>query len=81
MDQGHIYSALIQDKGGVKSLIGADIFSATKAKLDPKRNPTGFSVAIGKDEITTRLILSSFLIMLGLLLSTVETKSNSKVRQ
>ena len=48
MDQGHIYSALIQDKGGIKSLIGADIFSATKAKLDPKRNPTGFSVAIGK---------------------------------
>ena len=39
------------------------------------------SVAIGKDEITTRLILSSFLIMLGLLLSTVETKSNSKIRQ
>ena len=37
------------------------------------------SVAIGKDEITTRLILSSILIMLGLLLSTVETKSNSKV--
>ena len=48
MDQGHIYSALVQDKGGIKSLIGADIFSATKAKLDPKRNPTGFSVAIGK---------------------------------
>ena len=39
------------------------------------------SVAIGKDEITTRLILSSILIMLGLLLSTVETKSNSKVGQ
>ena len=39
------------------------------------------SVAIGKDEITTRLILSSFLIMLGLLLSTVETKSDSKVGQ
>ena len=39
------------------------------------------SVAIGKDEITTRLILSSVLIMLGLLLSTVETKSNSKVGQ
>ena len=39
------------------------------------------SVAIGKDEITTRLILSSLLIMLGLLLSTVETKSNSKVGQ
>ena len=39
------------------------------------------SVVIGKDEITTRLILSSVLIMLGLLLSTVETKSNSKVRQ
>ena len=39
------------------------------------------SVAIGKDEITTRLILSSVLIMLGLLLSTVETKSDSKVGQ
>jgi len=39
------------------------------------------SVAIGDDEITTRLILSSILIMLGLLLSTVETKSNSKVGQ
>ena len=39
------------------------------------------SVAIGKDEITTRLILSSVLIMLGLLLSTVETKSSSKVGQ
>ena len=39
------------------------------------------SVAIGKDEITTRLILSSILIMLGLLLSTVETKSNSKIGQ
>ena len=57
MDQGHIYSALIQDKGGVKSLIGADIFSATKAKLDPKRNPTGFSVAIGKayEQLTSKL--------------------------
>ena len=39
------------------------------------------SVAIGKDEITTRLILSSILIMLGLLLSTVETKSTPKVGQ
>jgi len=39
------------------------------------------SVAIGKDEITTRLILSSVLIMLGLILSTLETKSTSKVRQ
>ena len=57
MDQGHIYSALIQDKGGIKSLIGADIFSATKAKLDPKRNPTGFSVAIGKayEQLTSKL--------------------------
>ena len=57
MDQGHIYTTLIQDKGGVKSIIGADIFSATKAKLDPKRNPTGFSVAIGKayDQLTTKL--------------------------
>ena len=57
MDQGHIYSALIQDKSGVKSLIGADIFSATKPKLDPKRNPTGFSVAIGKayEQFTSKL--------------------------
>ena len=57
MDQGHIYSALIQDKGGIKSLIGADIFSATKAKLDPKRNPTGFSVAIGKayEQLSSKL--------------------------
>ena len=57
MDQGHIYSALIQDKGGIKSLIGADIFSATKAKLDPKRNPTGFSVAVGKayEQLTSKL--------------------------
>ena len=57
MDQGHIYTTLIQDKGGIKSIIGADIFSATKAKLDPKRNPTGFSVAIGKayDQLTTKL--------------------------
>ena len=39
------------------------------------------SVAFGKDEITTRLILSSVLIMLGLLLSTVETKSTPKVGQ
>ena len=39
------------------------------------------SVALGEDEITTRLILSSILIMLGLLLSTVETKSNSKIGQ
>ena len=57
MDQGHIYSALIQDKSGIKSIIGADIFSATKAKLDPKRNPTGFSVAIGKayEQLTSKL--------------------------
>jgi len=57
LDQGHIYSTLIQDKGGIKSIIGADKFSANKAKLDPKRNPTGFSVAIGKayDQLTTKL--------------------------
>jgi type II secretory pathway predicted ATPase ExeA/Tfp pilus assembly PilM family ATPase len=57
MDQGHIYTTLIQDKSGVKSIVGADIFPATKAKLDPKRNPTGFSVAIGKayDQLTTKL--------------------------
>ena len=57
MDQGHIYLALVQDKSGIKSLIGADIFSATKAKLDPKRNPTGFSVALGKayEQLTTKL--------------------------
>ena len=57
LDQGHIYSALIQDKGGIKSIIGSDKFSANKAKLDPKRNPTGFSVAIGKayDQLTKKL--------------------------
>ena len=57
MDQGHIYSVLIQEKGGIKTILGADIFSANKAKLDPKRNPTGFSVAIGKayDQLTTKL--------------------------
>ncbi|HJM15575.1 MAG TPA: pilus assembly protein PilM, partial [SAR86 cluster bacterium] len=57
LDQGHIYSALIQDKGGIKTIIGTDKFSANKAKLDPKRNPTGFSVAIGKayDQLTTKL--------------------------
>lgn len=57
LDQGHIYSALIQDKGGIKSIIGSDKFSANKAKLDPKRNPTGFSVALGKayDQLTTKL--------------------------
>ena len=57
LDQGHIYSVLIQDKGGIKTVIGADKFSANKAKLDPKRNPTGFSVAIGKayDQLTTKL--------------------------
>ena len=57
LDQGHIYFALIQDKGGIKSMIGSDKFSANKAKLDPKRNPTGFSVAIGKayDQLTTKL--------------------------
>lgn len=36
------------------------------------------SVALGRDEITTRLIVSSFLIMLGLLLSTIEVKSTSE---
>tara|TARA_B100001094_G_scaffold190387_1_gene184380 strand:- start:32 stop:922 length:891 start_codon:yes stop_codon:yes gene_type:complete len=39
------------------------------------------SVALGRDEITTRLIISSVLIMLGLLLSTIEVKSSSKVSQ
>ena len=39
------------------------------------------SVVLGRDEITTRLVLSSFLIMLGLLLSTIEVKSVSKVSQ
>ena len=37
------------------------------------------SVALGRDEITTRLIISSVLIMLGLLLSTIEVKSSPKV--
>ena len=37
------------------------------------------SVLLGRDEITVRLIVSSALIMLGLLLSTIETKSTSKL--
>ena len=37
------------------------------------------SVALGRDEITTRLIISSVLIMLGLLLSTIKVKSSPKV--
>ena len=37
------------------------------------------SVLLGRDEITVRLLLSSALIMLGLLLSTIETKSTSKL--
>ena len=37
------------------------------------------SVLFGKDEITVRLLVSSALIMLGLLLSTIETKSTSKL--
>ena len=37
------------------------------------------SVLIGRDEITVRLLVSSALIMLGLLLSTIETKSTSKL--
>ncbi len=36
------------------------------------------SIALGRDEITIRLLVSSFLIMLGLLLSTIEVKSTSK---
>ena len=39
------------------------------------------SVALGRDEITTRLMVSSILIMLGLLLSTIEGKSTSKISQ
>ncbi len=37
------------------------------------------SVALGRDEVTTRLIISSVLIMLGLLLSTIDVKSSSEV--
>ena len=37
------------------------------------------SVLLGRDEITIRLLVSSALIMLGLLLSTIETKSTSKL--
>ena len=36
------------------------------------------SVLLGRDEITVRLLVSSALIMFGLLLSTIETKSTSK---
>ena len=37
------------------------------------------SVLLGRDEITVRLLVSSALIMFGLLLSTIETKSTSKI--
>ena len=37
------------------------------------------SVTLGRDEITTRLMISSVLIMVGLLLSTIDSKSTSKV--
>ena len=37
------------------------------------------SVFLGRDEITVRLLVSSALIMLGLLLSTIETQSTSKL--
>ena len=37
------------------------------------------SVGLGLDEITPRLLLSSFLILIGLGLSTIETKSTSKI--
>ena len=37
------------------------------------------SVLLDKDEITVRLLVSSALIMIGLLLSTIETKSTSKL--
>ena len=37
------------------------------------------SVLLGRDEITVRLLVSSALIMLGLLLSTIETQSTSKL--
>jgi drug/metabolite transporter (DMT)-like permease len=39
------------------------------------------SVLLGRDEITLRLIISSALILFGLLLSTIETKSASEVSQ
>ena len=42
MDQGHIYSSLIQEKGGTKNIVGFDIYSANKAKLDPKTKPNWF---------------------------------------
>jgi drug/metabolite transporter (DMT)-like permease len=37
------------------------------------------SVGLGLDEITPRLLLSSFLILVGLGLSTIETKSDSEI--
>ncbi len=37
------------------------------------------SVTLGRDEVTTRLIVSSILIMVGLFLSTIESKSASKI--
>jgi len=39
------------------------------------------SVGLGLDEITPRLLLSSFLILIGLGLSTIETESASKISQ
>ena len=38
------------------------------------------SVALGMDKITLRLIVSSILILSGLLLSTIDDKSASEVR-
>jgi drug/metabolite transporter (DMT)-like permease len=37
------------------------------------------SVGLGLDEITPRLLLSSFLILVGIGLSTIETKSDSEI--
>ena len=48
MDQGHIYTTLIQDKSGVKSIIGADIFSMTKQNLIKKRNQLDFQLLLVK---------------------------------
>jgi len=39
------------------------------------------SVLLGRDEITLRLVISSVLILFGLLLSTIDTKSASEVSQ
>ena len=48
VDEGHIYTVVLQESGGKKQFVMADTFTASKAILDPTQDPTGFSVALGK---------------------------------